>query len=407
MAIALGILFPLVMVLHPLFLHLIPLVLLCISGLFANLIQAICFVCVWPISKNIYRTINSVVKELDWLVLLFLIDWWAGVKILVYTEQETIRLMGKEHALVISNARSDANHIVELVLAQQSGCLGSLLAVIKTSVKYIPVIGWSMWFSEYTFSETSWAQGERKFQSNLQWLKDFPQLFWLSLFLERTGFTQGELLAAQRFPVPSSVLSPQTKDLVYAVRHTCSFVPAIYDITVAIAKTSPPPTLERVFKGGPSVVHVYIKRHAAKELPETDDAVEKWCTDIFSAEDALLDKHMAEQTFGDQGMQAIGRPLKSFLVVISSACVLVFGALKFNLVHYSTLLVFSAALFSGRMLALFGCGVLSQLQCSMEANLTNINWSEHLGSILFWLLDIFLNCLDHMFLDGSNWWGTI
>lgn len=28
---------------------------------------------------------------------------------------------------------------------------------------------------------------------------------------------------------------------------------------------------------------MYIKRHAAKESPETDDAVEKWCTDIFAA----------------------------------------------------------------------------------------------------------------------------
>lgn len=28
---------------------------------------------------------------------------------------------------------------------------------------------------------------------------------------------------------------------------------------------------------------MHIKRHATKELPETDDAVEKWCTEILSA----------------------------------------------------------------------------------------------------------------------------
>lgn len=48
-------------------------------------------------------------------------------------------------------------------------------------------------------------------QSDLQRLKDFPQPFWLSVFQERTGVTQGELLAAQRLPVPSNVLSPYTK----------------------------------------------------------------------------------------------------------------------------------------------------------------------------------------------------
>ncbi|XP_061992525.1 1-acyl-sn-glycerol-3-phosphate acyltransferase 2-like [Rosa rugosa] len=104
----------LVVVLYSLILHLIPVVLLCVSGLFANLVQAFCFVFIWPISKNAYTRINGVVKELDWLVLLGLIDRFAGVKILVCAEQETSHLKGKEHELVISNARSDADHLVEL-----------------------------------------------------------------------------------------------------------------------------------------------------------------------------------------------------------------------------------------------------------------------------------------------------
>jgi len=30
-------------------------------------------------------------------------------------------------------------------------------------------------------------------------------------------------------------------------------------------------------------VHVHIKRHLMKELPETDDSVAQWCKDIFVA----------------------------------------------------------------------------------------------------------------------------
>lgn len=30
-------------------------------------------------------------------------------------------------------------------------------------------------------------------------------------------------------------------------------------------------------------VHVHLKRHSMKELPETDDAVAQWCKDIFVA----------------------------------------------------------------------------------------------------------------------------
>lgn len=128
-------------------------------------------------------------------------------------------------------------------------------------------------------------------------------------------------------------------------------------------------------------MHVHIKRHLMKEMPETDDAVSQWCKDLFVAkvhtmlsfsvvftwyhnyaklkcsfmeirgqlaiwtltsksrtnlpgyelnfssvflwlsaclllayQDALLDKHIAEDTFSDQELQDTGRPIKSLLV---------------------------------------------------------------------------------------------
>ncbi|CAN6719258.1 unnamed protein product [Malus baccata var. baccata] len=313
-----------------------------VSGLIVNLIQAICFILIRPLSKNTYRRINRVVAELLWLELVWLIDWWAGVKIQVYTDPETFCLMGKEHALVMCNHRSDIDWLVGWVLAQRSGCLGSALAVMKKSSKFLPVIGWSMWFSEYLFLERSWAKDESTLKLGLQRLKDYPQPFWLALFVEGTRFTQAKLLAAQEYaastglPVPRNVLIPRTKGFVSAVSNMRSFVPAIYDVTVAIPKASPSPTMLRLFEGRPSVVHVHIKRHLMRELPETDDAVAQWCKDIFVAKDALLDKHTAEQTFGDQELQTTGRPLKSLLVVASWSCLLILGALKF--LHLSSLL---------------------------------------------------------------------
>lgn len=312
------------------------------SGLVVNLIQAVFFILVRPISKNAYRRINRVVAELLWLELVWLIDWWAGVKIRLYTDLETYRLMGKEHALVISNHRSDIDWLVGWVLAERSGCLGSALAVMKKSSKFLPVIGWSMWFSEYVFLERSWAKDENTLKSGLGWLEDFPLPFWLALFVEGTRFTRAKLLAAQEYatssglPVPRNVLIPRTKGFVSAVSHMRSFVPAIYDVTVAVPKGQPSPTMLRLFKGQRSVVHVHLKRHSMKELPETDDAVAQWCKDIFVAKDALLDKHLAEDTFGEEQFQDTGRPKKSLYVVTSWLCLLIFGALKF--LQWSSLL---------------------------------------------------------------------
>ncbi|XP_058207667.1 1-acyl-sn-glycerol-3-phosphate acyltransferase 2 [Rhododendron vialii] len=309
-------------------------VLFFLSGLVVNFIQAICFVLVRPLSKSLYRRINRVVAELLWLELVWLIDWWAGVQIKLFADTESFRIMGKEHALVISNHKSDIDWLVGWVLAQRFGCLGSSLAVMKKSSKFLPVIGWSMWFSEYLFLERSWAKDETTLKSGLQRLRDYPQPFWLALFVEGTRFTQAKLLAAQEYaastglPVPRNVLIPRTKGFVSAVSNMRPFVPAVYDFTVAIPKSSTPPTMLRLFRGQPSVVHVHVKRHLMKELPESDDDVAKWCRDIFAAKDNLLDKHNAEDTFGDQEQDA-SRRMKSIVVVIAWVCLLVFGALKF------------------------------------------------------------------------------
>ncbi|KAL7092839.1 hypothetical protein ACP275_11G007100 [Erythranthe tilingii] len=309
-------------------------VLFFVSGLVVNLIQAVCYVLIRPVSKNTYRRINRQVAELLWLELVWLIDWWAGVKIELYADSETFKLMGKEHALVICNHKSDIDWLVGWVLAQRSGCLGSTLAVMKKSSKLLPVIGWSMCFSEYLFLERSWAKDESTLKSGLQRLSDFPRPFWLALFVEGTRFTQAKLLAAQEYassaglPVPRNVLIPRTKGFVTAVSHMRPFVPAIYDVTVAIPETSPPPTMLRLFKGQPSVVHVHLKRHLMKDLPETDDEVAQWCRDIFVEKDKLLDKHISEGSFGEQ-LQDFGRPVKSLLVVSSWAILLILGALKF------------------------------------------------------------------------------
>ncbi|XP_072979244.1 1-acyl-sn-glycerol-3-phosphate acyltransferase PLS1-like [Typha angustifolia] len=305
-----------------------------LSGLVVNIIQATCFISIRPFSKSLYRRTNRFLAELLWLQLVWLVDWWAGVKIQLYADSGTFQSMGKEHALLISNHKSDIDWLVGWILAQRSGCLGSTLAVMKKSSKFLPVIGWSMWFTEYLFLERSWAKDENTLKFGLQRLKDFPRPFWLALFVEGTRFTPAKLIAAQEYaasqglPIPRNVLIPRTKGFVSAVNIMRPFVPAIYDVTVAIPKDQPSPTMLRILRGQSSVVHVHMKRHAISDMPTTDEGVSQWCKDVFVAKDALLDKHIAEGTFGDE-LRPIGRPIKSLLVVLFWSCLLSYAAFRF------------------------------------------------------------------------------
>lgn len=122
-----------------------------LSGLLVNLVQAFFYVLIRPLSKKTYRKINKVVAELLLLELIWLFDWWAGIKVELYMDSQTFEMMGKEHALLICNHRSDIDWLVGWVIAQRAGCLGSALAIMKKEAKFLPVVGWSMWFSDYVF----------------------------------------------------------------------------------------------------------------------------------------------------------------------------------------------------------------------------------------------------------------
>uniref|UniRef100_A0A803KM52 1-acylglycerol-3-phosphate O-acyltransferase n=1 Tax=Chenopodium quinoa TaxID=63459 RepID=A0A803KM52_CHEQI len=246
-------------------------------------------------------------------------------------------LSGKEHALLISNHRSDIDWLIGWVLAQRAGCLGCTMAIMKDVLKYLPVIGWSMWFSEYIFVKRKWTEDQSILKSGYEKLKDFPFPFWLGLFVEGTRFTHPKLLDAQQFAiskglaVPRHVLLPRTKGLILAVNHLRSLVPAVYDVTFTVARDNSPPSLLTLLKGKSSVVKVQVKRHLMLELPETSDDIAQWCTNLFVAKDAFLDNYFSGGSFGNEEIQDLGRPMQSLTVMIVWSCLVSMGAFGFLL----------------------------------------------------------------------------
>ncbi|WZZ07766.1 hypothetical protein YC2023_093687 [Brassica napus] len=265
--------------------------------LIINLIQLVLFIFVRPVSRNVYRRTNTSVVELLWLQLIWLVDWWAFMKINLYADAEALELLGKEHALVLSNHRGDIDWLVGWVMAQRSGCLGSTLAIMRKEAKYFPIIGWSMWFSEYIFLEKNWAKDEKILKAGFNQLKDFPTTLWLGLFVEGTRFNQANLEAAKNYaslkglPTPRSVLIPRTK----------------------VDKKQTTPTLLRMFSGQSSEVNLQMRRYKMSQLPETADGIAQWCQNLFVAKDAQLENYFTNDVFSDLDVHQIGRPIKPLI----------------------------------------------------------------------------------------------
>ncbi|KAF8009197.1 hypothetical protein BT93_J0245 [Corymbia citriodora subsp. variegata] len=270
------------------------------SGLLINLIRAICLATVRPESKRAFRKMNGAVGELLWLQLVWLMECWAGLKIELHTDPETYELMGKEHALFMPNHPSDVDILTTWLLARRVGCLRSALMVLKKSFQYLPIFGWATWFSEFVFLDRRWDKDEGK-------LKDCPRPFWLTIFVEGTRMNPEKLKSAQDFatlkglPLPMNCMIPRTKGFVSAVKHMRSFVPALYDVKLAIPKGQATPSLLRLLDGQPSVVKVHVKRYPMEKLPDTDASIAQWCRDKFAEKDEMLDQGLANGRFKDEG----------------------------------------------------------------------------------------------------------
>ncbi|KDP22082.1 hypothetical protein JCGZ_25913 [Jatropha curcas] len=256
------------------------------------------------------------------------------VQIHLFTDSETYKLMGKEHALVMPNHISDADIFILWLLAQRFNCLRSALMVVKKSSMYIPIFGWAAWFMEYVFMSRSWAKDEKNLKSRLIGLQDFPWPFWLTIFTEGTRLTPDKLVASQKFaiskglPVPSNVLIPRTKGFVAAVQYVRWFVPAIYDMTLAVPRGHRTPSFLEILKGRPTVVQIHLKRYPVNELPESEEGIAQWCKDRFVAKDSLLDEFQAKGRFESNEIKNIvGRSIKTLVVLVSLACIDFIGAM--------------------------------------------------------------------------------
>eukprot|EP00850_Spirogloea_muscicola_P001422 SM000005S17219 [mRNA] locus=s5:876597:879365:- [translate_table: standard] len=298
------------------------------SGLLVNIIQLLSMLVLLPFSRELYRKMNMVLLDAFWSQLVWLVEWWGRSEVRVYTDAGTFEMMGKEHALLICNHRSDIDWVVGWVLAKRKGCLGGTRALMKKSVQYLPVIGWSMWFSEYIFLARDWTKDEALLKKGYDRFRNFPGSMWMALFVEGTRFTQEKLEAAQEYaasvglPIPRNVLVPRTKGFVATVNGLRSFVPALYDITVAIPKESPLPTFGGLMNRRPTKFHVHVRRVLMRELPEKDDKLSEWCKEAFREKDALLDEHQANNTFGEDKLCPSWRSSSALLITVAWAVLL-------------------------------------------------------------------------------------
>eukprot|EP01134_Creolimax_fragrantissima_P005157 CFRG5157T1 len=273
-----------------------------LSGVSVNIVQTALYVCVRPFSLSTYRTLNQQLVPVNWALFVCLADWWAGLKMKLYGNPEVWDTVGKHRGLTLVNHASDIDWLLGWMVAERFGMLGGTKALMKESAKYVPVLGWSWWFSEFIWLKRSWGADQQTMSSGLQSLEGYPDPYWITLFPEGTRYTEKKHVESQKFckekglPLFKHLLHPRPKGFTYTVKCIRNDIDTVYDVTLAF-KDGKRPTMAQLLRGEGGEVHVFCEKYDPNDLPDTDEGLLTWLNNSFKRKDDILDYHEKHGAF--------------------------------------------------------------------------------------------------------------
>lgn len=198
-----------------------------------------------------------------------------------------------ESAVVIANHVSWTDFYLIQHLAARSSMLPRCRWFAKSSLRYVPFLGWGLWAMGMPLVSRRYASDQRELARVFAQIAARRWPVWLVSFSEGTRLTARKHALAARWcadngrPEPRHTLWPRPRGFaatVRALREGAPHVRAVYDVTVAYAR-------EGEFLAAPSFVetvcgpdlhaagwrfYVHAERFEIKELPEEEEGLVKW-----------------------------------------------------------------------------------------------------------------------------------
>lgn len=277
------------------------------SGLVACFLMLLAYIFIWPFSKTLYRKIVIGLAYSHWCQFTFLAQWWSGSNCTLHFENiDDLRYLGKEHTIVLMNHKYDIDWLMAWILAERLQMLGGTKIFGKSSLKFVPLIGWAWMFTESIFLKRTWDKDKEIISRDLKYIRDYPDNYWVTLllFCEGTRFTEAkhqlsmEVAKQKGLPLLHHHLLPRTKGFVQSMHGLKGKVPAILDLTVAFVKDAAPPTLMSIIQGQKCRAEMYLRRIPLEQVPtETDEACGKWLHKHFKEKDDIYDSFVQNDRY--------------------------------------------------------------------------------------------------------------
>ena len=257
------------------------------SLFFFNLFQLLSFV-VLPFSRDLFRRVNSSCAGLWWGLSLKWSDKFLGSRIMVVGDA----LPMGENAVVFANHQQMPDVLCIWKVARGSHMLRHLKWFAKSSLKWVPGMGWGMWCIDSIFLKRDWEADRGKVVSYLGKFEREKIPIWLVSFPEGTRLTPEKRQASQSFarkrgrPVLQNVLLPRTKGFTTSVEGLREHCDAVYMVTIYYVHGVS--SLWRWLRGLGGDVVVDVVRFPMNEVPQGDRDLGPWLISRFEAMDRKL-----------------------------------------------------------------------------------------------------------------------
>lgn len=235
-----------------------------------------------------------------WAQIVTLFDWFFKADFKVYhaNPQQESEIF-KDHNIFLANHGYELDWVGAWLVTDKFGHLASCKAMLKSDLKYVPVVGWSWAMSDQLFLDRNWEKDKHKFDDSINTLLRYRPMI-ATFFCEGTRFTKDKFEESQKFAqergiqAPKYHLIPRTKGFVAVMKHIKerqrqdpSMRVYIYNAQIAFEEEGAMNIGDIIKRGLRPMGHIYFERISLNEVPDDEIGCAQWLHDFYLKKDHL------------------------------------------------------------------------------------------------------------------------
>lgn len=270
------------------------------SGLTINLLQLANYLLVRRVNFAWFTRINYYLMYSAWAQIVALFDWFFAAKFEVYhAKREQEDEIFKDHCIFLANHGYELDWVGAWLVTDKFGHLASCKAMLKSDLKYVPIVGWSWAMSDQLFLDRNWEKDKHKFGASMDVLLKYEPMV-ATFFCEGTRFTKDKIEESLKFAkergieAPKYHLIPRTKGFVAVMRHikekqrqNPELKLWIYNAQIAFHESGAMNISDVVKRGLKPKGALYFERISVDEVPDDDEGCGQWLHNLFLKKDKL------------------------------------------------------------------------------------------------------------------------